>query len=125
MIFVPAWNMEYEPSAKSKKKKIKYSYSQLQETMTHKRLQLVFISVLLNKIARNAFYYTFSKWLSEQYGLGPQQAGYVTLCVAGGCLVGTTVVPVIVTNFKISIHATCLTGSIMQAAAMITEPIYA
>merc|ERR1711971_128596 len=107
------------------KKKVKYSYSQLQETLMHKRLQLVFISVLLNKIARNAFYYTFSKWLSEQYGLGPQQAGYVTLCVAGGCLVGTTIVPLIVTNFNISIHCTCLVGSIMQVLSMITEPLYA
>jgi len=79
---------------------------------------------LLNKIARNAFYYTFSKWLSLSYGLGPQQAGYITLCVAGGCLVGTSVVPFIVTKCGISIHLTCLLGSVMQVFSMVSEPIY-
>ena len=124
MVCVPAWNMEQEQIEANASKKHKYSYVQLQETLMHKRLQLVFVSVLLNKIARNAFYYTFSKWLSEQYGLGPQQAGYVTLCVAGGCLVGTTVVPVIVTNFDISIHMACFVGSVMQFLAMVTGKFF-
>ena len=87
------------------------------------RLQLVFWSVLLNKIARNAFYYTFSKWLSENYGLGPQEAGYITLFVAMGCLVGTTVVPLIVNKLGVSIHMACLSGSVLQVLAMTAEPI--
>merc|ERR1712087_249403 len=103
----------------------KYSYSHLVEALRHKRLQLVFWSVLLNKIARNAFYYTFSRWLSESYGLGPQSAGYVTLFVACGCLVGTTIVPLVVNQCRISIHCACLSGSAMQVLAMCAAPAYA
>eukprot|EP00483_Globobulimina_turgida_P001999 UN02001 len=121
LMIVPAWHID--GSDGSKKKKKKYSYLHLQEALMHKRLQFVFVSVLLNKIARNAFYYTFSKWLSTSYGLGPQQAGYITLCVAGGCLVGTGVVPVIVTKLKCSIHMTCVMGSIMQVGSMCIQPI--
>jgi len=132
MIFVPSWTMDQAfgsgvgaeggPSAATKQK---YSYSHLVEALKHKRLQLVFVSVLLNKIARNAFYYTFSKWLSERYGLGPQQAGYITLFVALGCLVGTTFVPIFVNRFGVSIHAACLSGSVLQVLAMLSEPLCA
>ena len=83
----------------------------------------MFWSVLLNKIARNAFYYTFSRWLSETYGLGPQQAGYITLFVAMGCLVGTTVVPFTVNKLGVSIHMACVSGSILQVLAMTAEPL--
>ena len=127
LFIIPPWNIDYNDTLinnkiRAKQKK-KYSYKQIRETLMHKRLQLVFISVLLNKIARNAFYYTFSKWLSLSYGLGPQQAGYITLCIAGGCLVGTGVVPIIVTKLGLSIHLTCLLGALMQVFSMITEPV--
>eukprot|EP01084_Bolivina_argentea_P138110 243224_1 len=60
LMIVPAWNIDiYDSSKSKKKKKKKYSYLHLKEALIHKRLQLVFLSVLLNKIARNAFYYTF------------------------------------------------------------------
>jgi len=127
MLFVPAWSMEEAfgsgVSDGEKRQKQKYSYYHLLEALRHKRLQLVFISVLLNKIARNAFYYTFSKWLSENYGLGPQEAGYITLFVAMGCLVGTTVVPFVVNKVGVSIHMACLSGSVMQVMAMTAEPM--
>eukprot|EP01083_Nonionella_stella_P162387 533101_1 len=122
MLIVPPWHIAYDDDITTTKKK--YSYMQLKEALMHKRLQLVFVSVLLNKIARNAFYYTFSRWLFESYGLGPQQAGYITLFVAGGCLIGTTIVPIVVTRLGMSIHMACLLGSSMQVVAMMTEPIY-
>ena len=62
--------------------------------------------------------------MALSYGLNPQQAGYITLCVAGGCLIGTTIVPMLVTTFGISIHLTCLFGALIQVFSMITEPIY-
>jgi len=126
LFIIPPWYIDNDNAVQNEKvkQKKKYSYLQLRETLMHKRLQLVFLSVLLNKIARNAFYYTFSKWLSLQYGLGPQQAGYITLCVAGGCLIGTTIVPLIVTKLGLSIHLTCLFGALMQVFSMSTEPIY-
>lgn len=125
MFIIPAWNVDANTKyAMGKKHKKKYSYKQLREALTHKRLQLVFLSVLLNKVARNAFYYTFSKWLSIEYGMGPQQAGYVTLCVAAGCLTGTTVMPLLTSKLHVSIHFACLLGALMQVCSMIIEPIY-
>ena len=111
-------------SKKKNKKNKKIAIKQIKEALTHKRLQLIFISILLNKIARNAFYYTFSKWLSINYNLNPQQTGYMTLCIGIGCLFGTMIIPIIVKKLNINTYLICFLSAFLQIISMIIEPIY-
>lgn len=80
-LLVPNWYLKFESQADAQKfenkSKNAYSTSMLRECLQHKRLLGIFGTILLNKIARNAFYYTFSIWLAEDYGLNVQQVKFV------------------------------------------------
>ena len=78
-------------------------------------LLLVFAAQMVNKVTRNAFYYTFSIWLSSSYGLSATMAGAVSLIMACGHLIGTSSNSLLVP--LLGVFGTCLLGAMLQTLA--------
>ena len=97
----------------------------MNQVLTRKRLQLIFVSVLLHKIARNAFYYTFSKWLAVEYHFNVQQTACFTLCIVAGSVFGSVCMPLVMKTIEMNVYMIAFMSCCMAICAMIPEPICA
>ena len=120
---LPPWTSKHHRISDRARRKSRKNSSvdSVRRVFTQLRMQLIAISVLLNKIGRNALYYTFSQWMAVNYSFNALQTGYMTLCIIGGSLCGTVLIPKLIHRFGIGVHVVCKCSAILQITAMLME----